>query len=251
MRNVITITTDFGDQFAASQLRAVIATLGFKGEIIENHSVTPFAISEGAFEIKQIAKFSPHGSIHVGVVDPGVGTSRWGIVIETPRSWFVGPNNGLLYAAACEEGILNIWKIEESAFGKEVTNTFHGRDIFIKAAVYIAQGKDPIHFNCSSIGINLLEKISFAEGEIVHIDRYGNYKIHWTHKLIMGKKLILQTHKKEKVTIPIVKTFDDVSPKKPLAMLGSNGTLEIAVNLASAVKTFRFGLGAKLLIKQV
>lgn len=251
MNTLITITTDFGDQFAASQLRAVIANLKFQGQIIENHSVTPFSITEGAFEIKQVAKFSPDGSIHVGVIDPGVGSKRWGIIIQTKRSWFIGPNNGIFYPAANEEGIKGIWRLKEDWFGNDTSNTFHGRDIFIKAAVFLAQGKKPTDFKCINLPECDIEKIHFSEGEILHIDAYGNYKIYWPYQLVIGKKLLIKTKKNKPLILPIVKTFDDVVPNTPLALLGSHNTLEVAINLSSAQKFLQFNLGEKLIIQQL
>ncbi len=244
---VITITTDFGDQFAASQLRAVIANLGFDGQAIENHSVTPFAILEGAFEIKEVARFSPESSVHLGVIDPGVGSERWGIVIKTKRSWLVGPNNGLLYPAAKEEGIEKVWKINEDFFGKNISNTFHGRDVFIKAVVFLAQGKLPEEFGYSVID-ETLEQLNFQDGQVLHIDAYGNYKIYWPYKLEIGKYLSIQTKDDQIIKLPIVKTFDDVSPNTPLALFGSSNTLEIATNLSNAEKYFKFKLGDVLKI---
>jgi len=251
MDKVITITTDFGDQFAASQLRAVITNLAFRGEIIENHSVTPFSISEGAFEIKQIAKFSPSGSIHVGVIDPGVGSNRWGVAIKTGRSWLVGPNNGLLYPIAQEEKIKSVWRLQESAFGNSVTNTFHGRDIFVKAAVFLAQGIHPKKFHCIKVPENTLEKKEFLEGEIIHIDTYGNCKILYPHTVIIGKKILINTEKNKKFTMPVCKTFNDVPRNKPLAFNGSHGTLEIAINFSNAQRFFKFTLGEVLTIQQL
>lgn len=150
MHKLITITTDFKDGFATSQLKAVIAALGFAGQIIENHDVTPFSIIEGAYGIWQLAKFCPLGSVHVGVVDPGVGSSRVGIIIQTQNHWFVGPDNGLLYPAATADKIVSVWRINENYFG-QVSHTFHGRDVFIKSAVLLAQGKFPEDFGCTKI----------------------------------------------------------------------------------------------------
>lgn len=251
MNKVITVTTDFGDQFAASQLHAVVARLGFEGRLIENHSVTPFSIKEGAFELEQLASFSPYGSIHVGVIDPGVGSKRLGIVVQTSRSWLIGPNNGLLYPTARKEGILKVWHLHEAFFGHSLSQTFHGRDIFIKVAVYLSKGKYPIEFQSSEISEDTLEKMLFLEGEILHIDAYGNYKIYWPHTLIIGKQLVIKNQEQRSVIVPVVKTFDDAPKYQPLAYCGSHGTLELAVNLSCAVDHFRFKLGEKLTIQQI
>ncbi|HJZ05323.1 MAG TPA: SAM-dependent chlorinase/fluorinase, partial [Patescibacteria group bacterium] len=180
---LITITTDFGDGFATSQLKVIVAGLGYTGHLVENHDVKPYSIVEGAYGIWQLAKYCPKGSVHVGVVDPGVGSDRAGIVIKTKNFWFVGPDNGLLYPAAVADGIERIWKIIDF---ENVSNTFHGRDVFIKQAVWLAQGKEP-----RGEEIEEIKRLSFEEGQVVHIDHYGNAKI-W------GKKTF---------GLPVVKTF--------------------------------------------
>src|SRR3989344_6022901 len=250
MKQVITLTTDFGDQFAVAQLHAVLVSLGFDGRVIENHSVSPFKIIEGAFELFQITKLIPDNSVHVGVVDPGVGSSRRGIVIKTQRSWFVGPDNGLLYPAAEKESIKQAWQLSESNISDEVSNTFHGRDIFIKAAVYITQGKQPKDFGSTSISPEALTQVNFQSGQILHIDHYGNIKIHWQENINAFRKLLIKTTKTAEV-IPVVKTFSDVPPNTPLALLGSNGTLELAVNLTRGDEYFGVHLGEIVTIQSV
>ena len=218
-KQTITITTDFGDGFATSQLHAVVADLGFDGRLIENHNVKPYSIIEGAYGIWQLAKFCPVGTIHVGIVDPGVGSDRAGIVIKTKKFWWVGPDNGLLYPAASVDGIEQIWKLNNFA---NVSNTFHGRDVFIKQAVYLAQGGAP-----RGEEIGEIEKLRFEEGQILHIDSYGNAKV-W------GKKTF---------GLPVVRTFSDVSVGEPLILNGSSDTLEIAINQGNAAEYFGLKLG--------
>lgn len=221
-KQIITLTTDLGDGFATSQLRAVVAGLGFDGKLIENHDAEPFSIVEGAYGIWQLAKFCPPGTIHVGIVDPGVGSERAGIAIKTKNFWFVGPDNGLLYPAASADEIEKIWKIKDE---NSVSNTFHGRDVFIKQAVYLCQGQGPKGQEVQSI-----KKLSFEEGQILHIDHYGNAKV-W------GKKTF---------GLPVVKTFSDVAPGEPLVLNGSSDLLELAVNLGSAKERFGLKLGQVL-----
>lgn len=249
MKKIITITTDFGDQFAAAQLHAIIANYDFNGNVIENHSITPFAIEEGAFEIWQLSKFTPNNTVHLGVVDPGVGSSRWGIIIKTKKGWYVGPDNGLLYPAAARDDITDVWKLKEESFG-DISNTFHGRDVFVKAAVFLSKGKKPEDFECMQLENADVQKLFFKKGQIVHIDDYGDIKIWWPEKLSLGKKLLVR--KKEKSFIlPVVRIYDDVQVAKPLALLGSQGTLEIAVNQRNAQKEFGFTVGEILEIKEV
>ncbi len=237
MKKVVTITTDFGDQFATSQLRAVMATLGFEGIVIENHSVTFPSIIEGSFEIMIVSRYSPDDSVHVGVIDPGVGSVRRGVVIKTKRSWFVGPDNGLFWPVAQKEGIEKVWKLEENKVSDEVSNTFHGRDVFIKAGVFLAQGQKPEDFGSVEIEASSLVTSEFKEGQIVHVDNYGNMKINWTQPMKIGDRLRVKS-RKGAFEVPVVKTFSQVSPNMPVALLGSSGTLELAVNLGRGDKFY-------------
>lgn len=239
-QNLITITTDLGDQFATAQLRAVVENLGYTGKLIENHSVTPFSITEGAFQIKTLAVFCPNKTVHLGIIDPGVGSKRNGVVIRTKKSFFVGPDNGLFHPVATEEKILEIWKIDSNYFG-EVSNTFHGRDYFIKAAVFLSQGKDPESFGCQKI--KSLKKLAFKRGQVLHIDNYGNIKIYFP-KLASQEDLL----RIQNIKIPLVKTFSDVLPGDPLFYWGSSNTLELAVNLGNAANYFKIKQGDLLKI---
>lgn len=243
----IVITTDFGDQLASAQLQAVMATLGFTGKIIENHSVRSFSILEGAYAMKLVAAYAPKDAVHLGVVDPGVGSTRDGIIIQTTFGWLVGPDNGLLYPAAQEHGIKHVWKIHENKISNHVSNTFHGRDVFIKAAVFLAQDTHPNKFHATPILTSDIIPLEFAEGQILHIDDYGDIKIHWPHRLTVGKKLTV-TWSRQTITVPIVRTFSDVAEGKPLALLSSSGTLELAVNLRNAANYFDAHVGDTFII---
>jgi S-adenosylmethionine hydrolase len=232
----LAITTDFGDSFAVAQLHAVIYSMHFKGKIIENHSTAHFSVNSGAFEIQTLAKYLPRGAVNVGVIDPGVGSARRGIIVNTKNFWFVGPDNGLLYPAISSDGIEKVWKINEEAFGK-VTNTFHGRDVFIKAAVYLAQGKAPEAFGSTLIDKSGIVKLIFKEGQVLHIDTYGNMKVHSAKKLEVGRGVHIKNGKYE-LKVPFVRTFADVSIGQPLAYEGSSHTLELAINQGNFAVAF-------------
>ncbi len=229
----LAITTDLGDQFATAQLRAVISGLGFGGTIIENHHVHPYQIREGAYGIWQLAKFCHKETVFLGVVDPGVGSVRAGIIIKTTDFWFVGPDNGLLWPAAEKNGILKTWKIDETNFGN-VAQTFHGRDVFVKAAVWLSAGQNPTAFGSTKLDPNELQRIVFVNGEIIHIDHYGNVKFFWDQKLKLGDELF---------GVPVVRTFSDVPNGEPLILNGSSDLLELAINLGSAREMFGLKLG--------
>lgn len=247
MSQVIILTTDFGDQFAVSQIHAVLASLGFSGKLIENHSVTPFSILEGAFEIFVTAAFSPPGTVHVGVVDPGVGNGRRAVIIRTKRSVLVGPDNGILYPTAIREGTVAAWRIKESRVSDQISNTFHGRDIFIKVAALLARNRRPENFGSIPIPFSTLKMLEFKNGQVLHIDHYGNIKIHLSDSI--DPKYCTITTKAGVFTVPFVNTFSDVPAGKPLALLGSSGTFELAINLARADNFFNMKLGDILSIK--
>ncbi len=170
-------------------------------------------------------------------MDPGVGTERAGIVVKTSKSWLVGPNNGLLYPLATKEGIEGVWKLNESAFGDNVTNTFHGRDVFIQAATLLALGKTPVSFGAKKVSAIQIVKLNFKHGQVLHIDDYGNVKVHFDKKKITNGNIKVKT-KKELTAIPFVKTFEEVSLGKPLAYIGSSDTLELSVNQGNFAQEF-------------
>lgn len=249
MKNtLITITTDLGDQFAASQLHAVLVKAGYAGRIIENHSVRPFSILEGAFELMAITMFVPSQTIHVAVVDPGVGSKRKGIILKTKRSWFVGPDNGLLYPAATQEGILFAWQLNEAKVSNTVSNTFHGRDVFIKVATYLANGQSPKNFGSTMLSIDALKSLTFKKRQVLHVDHYGNSKIYWPGPIDIKKAYLIKT-KAGTFTVPFVRTFSDVPIAKPLALLGSTGTLELAVNQRRGDRFFGLSVGTIVCIR--
>lgn len=226
MKKIITITTDLKDEFATSQIHAVLARRNFNGKVIENHDVKPYSIVEGAYGIWQLIKNLPIDSINVGIVDPGVGSRRFGIIIKTKKFWFVGPNNGLFWPASTLDQIQKVWRIDESYFGK-VSNTFHGRDVFIKVAVLLSKNLSPEKFGCNQITKKVLTKLEFKNGQIVHIDDYGTLKV-WGNNTF---------------ELPVVNTFSDISIGKAGILKGSSDLLEVFVNQSSAKDYFKVKLG--------
>lgn len=224
--NIISITTDFNDQFAISQLHAVIDANSYPKRLIENHHVTPYSIVEGSYAIWQLTKFLSKGTINVGVIDPGVGSERDGIIIQTNNFWFVGPNNGLFWESVKKDGFKKAWKINEKYFGK-VATTFHGRDVFIKVALLLSKNISPQKFLCDRIGLERIVKLNFVESQIVHIDFYGNIKV-WGENSF---------------NLPVVNTFTDIPVGQLGILKGSSDTLEIFINQGSAKKFFKVEVG--------
>lgn len=140
---IVTLTSDFGlkDPYAAEMKAAILSICPSAVTVDVTHLVDKFNVRAGAFMLASAAPYFPAGTIHVAVVDPGVGTQRRPIMIETEHSFFVGPDNGLLILAAEAQGIKRMWHIESRRFMlPHVSSTFHGRDIFAPAAAYLANG---------------------------------------------------------------------------------------------------------------
>ena len=130
---LVSLLTDFGlvDPFVA-EMKVAILSICPRARIVDvSHGVAEFDIKMGAFLLAEAVRSFPPGTVHVAVVDPGVGSSRRGIVVKTKRSTYVGPDNGLLIPSATMEGIVDVFEISNRSMMRcEVSSTFHGRDVF-------------------------------------------------------------------------------------------------------------------------
>ena len=250
--SIITLLSDFGykDPYVA-EMKAVILSINFQAKIIDvSHEIKKYDINMGAYFLACMAPFFPEGTIHVVVIDPGVGTKRRPIIIETQHSYFIGPDNGVLMLAANKEKIKNVFTIDNPKYIRsEISNTFHGRDIFAPAAAHIAKG-----IKVNDFGRPIKDYIfpEFAEsyvkdgkliGVVIHIDDFGNiisniskedlesYGIHESDQLeiILGDKIFhLNFHS----------TYGKVPFGSPLALISSRNFLEFAVNQGDASHFF-------------
>jgi S-adenosylmethionine hydrolase len=250
---LITFLSDFGSNSSyVSQMKG--AALSFTdARIIDiTHDIRPHDIREGAFVLYSSVPYFPSGSVHVAVVDPGVGTDRRGIVITTPSQILVGPDNGLLIPVARFLGNFTVYKIENIKLMMPfVSNTFHGRDIFSPVAAHILNGllfeqigpiiSDFVDFSFGDFEI----KNSSAVGKIIYIDSFGNIITN-----IDGIKFRNQLDFENNVTFFIgkktfkakfVKSYNFVKKGDALLTIGSSNYLEISINQNNAAKK----LGAK------
>jgi S-adenosyl-L-methionine hydrolase (adenosine-forming) len=241
----ISLTCDFGDTFAVAQMEMVVHSIcpDIRFFILSNQ-VSEYSLIEGAFILLKGYEFAPMGSVHIGVVDPGVGSERIGVAIETSKGWFVGPNNGLLYPAAFQAGIVNAYEIVTKNISSHVTSTFHGRDVFARIAAMITSEQNMSGY-LKKTDVELV-KLVFANFQVTHIDPYGNLKVYVNpDRFIDCKKVRYQTGTID-LHIPFVRTFSDVQVGGELAYLGSHGTLELAVNQGSFAKKYEVKLGDRL-----
>jgi len=254
----VSLLTDFGlvDPFVA-EMKAVILSICPEARIVDvSHGVAEFDIGMGAFLLAEAVRSFPAGTVHVAVVDPGVGGSRRCIVVKTKHSTYVGPDNGLLIPAATIDGIVGAYEISNrSMMGREVSSTFHGRDIFAPVAAHIACGQLPedcgpriSDYAPSPFHIPVLEDES-STCEILHVDRFGNLATNLTQdhlkrlRIRVGQETMLLIGRR-RIRARIVRTFSDLQRNEVGLMLGSHGFLEIVCREANAAKRLRIRRGS-------
>ena len=255
---IVTLTTDFGlkDPYVA-EIKAVILDICQNAVIVDiTHEITKFDTRMGAYVLACAAPYFPKGSIHLVVVDPGVGTQRRPIVIQTQRSLFVGPDNGILFLAAKNQNIIRIHELTNpDLMESKVSNTFHGRDIFAPAAAHLANGIKPENFGPK---ISEVKKPEFSKtirekgklvGTVLHVDGFGNIITNITEKELEQncmKDAVTVELPFYKAKLKLCKAYGDVEVKEPLALIGSHDFLEISLNRGSASKKFEVKPGDKI-----
>lgn len=241
---LITLLTDFGTRDAyAGILRGVILQICPAARIVDlTHSVPPQDVRSGALLLHSAVDYFPPGSIHVAVVDPGVGSERAAVLVQTPGATFVGPDNGLLEYAAARRGIERIIGLTRAEYHlPTVSRTFHGRDVFAPVAAHLANGVAPDSFGAARAALVPLglpapraDGTSIA-GEVVYVDGYGNLVTNIaTADLKSFSTSDLSVSIGACASVPLVSTYADVEPDAVLALIGSWGHLEIAVRGGNA-----------------
>jgi len=259
---VVTLTTDFGlnDHFVGT-IKGVILNIAPEAEVVDIcHSVQAFDVLDGALAIAQAYPYFPVGTIHVVVVDPGVGTARRPIILSTEREYFVAPDNGVLSMIYEREERIRVRHVTgEHYFLQPVSQTFHARDVFAPVAGWLAKGVDSGKF-----GEEISDFVRFQapkpkavdgntlRGVVLKVDRFGNLVTNFmpqdvpalfkptppAFKIVVGKREITEIHT----------TYSEGSPNEVFAILGSMGYLEIASNRAAAAQAIGVGKGSEVTI---
>jgi len=254
---VITLLTDFGasDYFVAA-VKGVILTANPKAGIVDiTHEIPPQDIEAAAFTLLAACSSFPAGTIHVAVVDPGVGSARRAILIKTRQAIFVGPDNGI-FSYVCDtseslDGTPELYHLTSEKYWRHpVSATFHGRDVFAPVAAALSLGVKPAHLGTSIsevVRLQSLRPTTSRDGEImariIHIDRFGNCVTNiapsdLTAKLIAAGATLRLNGK-------VVKSFrnhfaeETDGGNKLFALWGSAGFLEIAATNDSAAKILK------------
>lgn len=260
---IITLTTDFGlrDPYVA-EMKAVILGICPNATIVDvSHEIEKFNVKMGAFILASAAPYFPKGTIHVAVVDPGVGTKRKPILIETEQCFYIGPDNGVLALAATKQGIKRIYEIANSKLMlPKISNTFHGRDVFAPAAAHLANGTPPADFGPQTHDIvmpefaKVVRKQSSLIGEVLHIDGFGNIVTNFSKEDFekLGVKEVVEVRLKNvDLRLKLCEAYSEAELQKPLAIIGSHNFLEISINQGNAAKTFRAEIGDKIVLRRV
>lgn len=259
-RRIITLTTDFGltDPYVA-EMKAVILNICRDAMIIDiSHQVEKFNVRMGAYVLASAAPYFPEGTINVAVVDPEVGTNRRPVCIQTRHGYFIGPDNGVLALAAKAQRIEHVYELTNSRFMMpNVSNTFHGRDIFSPAAAYLANGKVPSDLGRETRKMTAPEFAKVVRmkaglvGEVIHVDDFGNIITNIGEKDVAS----LQTMKDVKVkvkgtwfTLRFCRAYGEVAAQEPLALIGSHNFLELSVNQGNASRVFKVKSGDKVVL---
>ncbi len=253
-RPIITLTTDFGhsDHFVGT-MKGVILSILPTAEVVDiTHDVTPFGIREAAFVIAQAYAYFPRRTVHVVVVDPGVGTARRPILVEAAGQFFVGPDNGVLSMVYSREKHRARHITNEKYFLKEVSHTFHGRDVFAPVAAHLRKGVPASRFG-KLIQDHLKPSFDkpvrtgkrYWSGSVLKIDRFGN--------LITNLRLEDFPELRERPfqmtagmlsVYRLVSSYAEGKPDELVLVPGSSGYLEVACNQASAAQKLRCAAGS-------
>ena len=254
---IITLTTDFGtSDHLVGSMKGVILNINPAARIVDiNHSVVPYDILDGALSIASTYKFFPARTIHVVIVDPGVGTDRRPILVSGEKQFFVAPDNGVLSMIYEREPCTVRHITAEHYFLNPISPTFHGRDVFAPTAGWLSKA-----FQTEAFGEVVTDFVRFTmpkakstgqavKGVILRVDAFGNLMTNLTEEelpigALDGGPIKMAVNGKP--VLRFARTFASGNPGEPIAVLGSAGYVEIAVNRGSAARTLGANRGAEV-----
>jgi S-adenosylmethionine hydrolase len=259
-RSVITLLTDFGvrDYFVAS-MKGVILNINPHAQIVDlSHEVTPHDIAGGAYVLKSCYRYFPDGTVHVAVVDPGVGSGRRPLLISTSRFFFIGPDNGLFTYVCEEESAVEVRHIQNRQYRLDSEgSTFDGRDLFSPAAAWLTKGQPVGSFGPLMKNYERLPVVApgwdnhVMAGQIVYVDRFGNLisnltRFQLTEVRGVAKRSALYIRLAGKTIEGLVDSYSDGAPGAPQALINSNGQLEVFVREGNAADMLGVTRGARI-----
>jgi S-adenosylmethionine hydrolase len=254
---IITLTTDYGSSdHLVGAMKGVILNINPAARIVDiNHNVVPYDILDGALSIANCYRYFPPRTLHVVVVDPGVGTERRPLLVSGEKQFFIAPDNGVLSRIFESESCTIRHITSEHYFLNPVSPTFHGRDIFAPVAGWLSKAwqseafgeiiPDPVRF-----GIPKAKAAGNAvKGVVLRVDAFGNLMTNLTAEdvpaaVVASGAIKLAVNGKE--VRKFAQTFALGTPGEPIALLGSAGYLEIAVNRGNAARALGANRGTEV-----
>jgi len=246
MAHLISLITDFGiEDTYAGVLKGVILSISPACKIVDiTHQIPPQDVRAACFALSTSYAYFPKGTIHLVIVDPGVGGKRRPLLIETEDYFFIGPDNGAFTAILVNPGLKSVIEITSGEyFLAEVSSTFHGRDIFAPVAAHLANGCPPSRFGTPVSDYVLLDwpqpsivKPGQAQGTIIHIDRFGNLVTSFSRDYIkqMTGNRRFRIECAGRIITQMVPSYSFAQPGELCGVFGSSNYLEISVTNGSA-----------------
>ena len=252
---VVTLTTDFGltDPFVGI-MKGVIATRAPDARVIDvTHGIPPQDVVAGALALRHAVPWFPDGTVHVAVVDPGVGTARRALCVETTRGVLVGPDNGVLSLAASSDDVRAIVHLtDERFFLSPRSATFHGRDVFAPVAAALATGTTPRALGTLVGDMARVEVPApvregrSLRGQVIHVDGFGNLATNVPGELVAGRRAAIAV---ADARLGVSGSYAEVAPGEPVAVVNSWGVVEIAVRNGSARERLGARVGDPVLVE--
>jgi S-adenosylmethionine hydrolase len=262
---LIALTTDFGqaDSYVGTMKGVILGICPQAALVDVSHEICPQAVRQAAYVLHTAAPYFPQGTVHLVVVDPGVGSARRPIAVQTGRAIYVAPDNGVLSLALTQDPPrLAVHLTAEGYRLPQVSTTFHGRDVFAPAAAHLACGVDPRQMGGA---VPLPDLVSLPalqpeplpdgswQGEILHVDHFGNLVTNFQLPMTNGQypiaNLQLFVLVGQKRISSLSQTFADVAPGELVAYVGSSGYLEIAVREGNAAAQLGVDVGDAVQVK--
>lgn len=261
MNRIITLTTDFGTRdIFVGVMKGVILSINPQATIIDiTHDIAPQNVAQGAFLFAKAYQYFPANTIHVVVVDPGVGSARRAIAAQIGETFFVAPDNGILSSVPRSGLSSSVVRLTNPQYWlPHISTTFHGRDIFAPVAAHLSLG---VPLNALGEPIDDLVQLSQCNaawraaneiaGCVAHIDRFGNVITNIDEKLLAGIDRARATITLRGKTLTGIKaTYAAVAEGELIALVSSGGTVEIAQSNGNAAQTLGVQLGDEVVVRQ-
>ena len=275
---LVTLTTDFGtaDGYVGT-MKGVILDIAPGARLVDlSHEIAPQDVRQAAYVLYTAYSFFPPHTVHLVVVDPGVGSARRPIGLRTPKGFFVGPDNGVFSYVMAREPVEVLVELADPRYRlPQVSHTFHGRDVFAPAAAHLAAGvriealgppvPDPVTFPPPRLEI----ASDSVTGEVLHADHFGNVitsigKLAWSGDRLSLEPAFREAGNREQVRFKaaestvvagewevagVFRTYAEVEPGEVLALVGSEGHLEIAVREGNAARRLRLRPGQTVVLR--